>query len=90
MTTESTKSTARRNIIISGSSRGIGAEVAKEFADKGDGVAIHYVKSADMADEVVHGLSGAGHMAVQADLMKADEIMSKLRHQRVHSNSSFV
>jgi 3-oxoacyl-[acyl-carrier protein] reductase len=76
MTTESTTSTARRNVLITGSSRGIGAAVAMEFAERGDRIAIHYVKSADLANEVVRGLPGEGHMAVQADLMKADEIKS--------------
>jgi 3-oxoacyl-[acyl-carrier protein] reductase len=65
---------ARRSIFITGASRGIGAAIAREFADLGDRVAIHYGQSEELAKEVLVSLKGSGHIAVQADLRNADEI----------------
>jgi 3-oxoacyl-[acyl-carrier protein] reductase len=65
---------ARRSIFITGASRGIGAAIAREFADLGDRVAVHYGQSEELAKEVLASLAGSGHIAVQADLRKAGEI----------------
>ena len=64
----------RRSIFITGASRGIGAEIAREFADLGDRVAIHYGQSGELAKKVLVSLKGSGHIAVQADLRNAGEI----------------
>jgi 3-oxoacyl-[acyl-carrier protein] reductase len=64
----------RRSIFITGASRGIGAEIAREFADLGDRVAIHYGQSEELAKKVLLSLKGSGHITVQADLRNADEI----------------
>ncbi len=59
---------ARRGVLVTGASRGIGAVIARAFADLGDRVAVHYGSSADLAHEVVASLAGDGHVAVQADI----------------------
>lgn len=64
----------RRSIFITGASRGIGATIAREFAELGDRVAIHYGQSEELAKEVLVSLKGSGHIAVHADLRNADEI----------------
>ena len=58
----------KRTILITGGSRGIGAAIALEFAKAGDRVAIHYVSSKNVADNVLKTLSGDGHISAQADL----------------------
>ena len=63
-----------RGILVTGGSRGIGAAIARGFADRGDRVAVHYGSSADLAEEVAGSLAGAGHVSVQADLADPDAV----------------
>jgi len=59
---------ARRTVLITGASRGIGRAVARRFAAAGDRVAIHHRDSAKLAAELATDLPGAGHVIVQADI----------------------
>lgn len=65
--------TARR-ILVTGGSRGIGAEVCRAFAAQGDRVAVHFSASAGPAHEVLASLAGSGHIAVQADMRDPESI----------------
>jgi 3-oxoacyl-[acyl-carrier protein] reductase len=58
----------QRNVLITGGSRGIGAAVAREFANNNARVAVHYVSSDQDAESVVISLSGEGHVSARADL----------------------
>ena len=49
-----------RVVLVTGSSRGIGAEVAVKAAAEGASVAVHYVRSADAAGEVVERARSLG------------------------------
>jgi 3-oxoacyl-[acyl-carrier protein] reductase len=60
-----------RAILVTGASRGIGAAVARRFAEGGDRVAVHYGASRDRAEEVAASLPGEGHVVVGADLAVA-------------------
>lgn len=59
---------AHRRVLVTGSSRGIGAAVAQAFAARGDRVAVHYSSSPEAARTVRDSLVGAGHVIVGADL----------------------
>jgi 3-oxoacyl-[acyl-carrier protein] reductase len=59
--------------LVTGASRGIGRAVARAFADQGDRVAVHHRDSAQLAGDVVAGLAGGGHVAVQADLTDPED-----------------
>ena len=63
-----------KSAIVTGSSRGIGAEVAKTLAAQGAGVVINYRQKAPRANKVVAGIEAAGGraVAVGADLTSAE------------------
>lgn len=59
-----------RAAIVTGASRGIGAAIAKRFAQEGIAVIVNYARGKDAADEVVSAIEAAGGtaLAVQADI----------------------
>ena len=59
---------------MTGASRGIGRAIAARFAAGGDRVAVHHRDSAELAEQLVAGLPGAGHVVVQADLADPDGV----------------
>ena len=50
----------KRHVLITGGSRGIGAETVRVFARAGDFVSFFYKKNADAAEALIHCLSGQG------------------------------
>ena len=62
------KSGHGRAVLVTGASRGIGAAIARAFASVGDRVAVHYRRSAEVAEQVAASLAGDGHVVVSADL----------------------
>jgi 3-oxoacyl-[acyl-carrier protein] reductase len=65
---------AKRAVLVTGASRGIGRAVAQAFAELGDRVAVHHRDSAGLAQDVRAGLPGRGHTVVQADLADAGAV----------------
>src|SRR5262249_47679296 len=61
-------------VLVTGGSRGIGLAIVRAFADLGDRVAVHHRDSGRRAAEIVAGLPGAGHIAVQADLADPEAV----------------
>jgi 3-oxoacyl-[acyl-carrier protein] reductase len=65
----------RRGVLVTGASRGVGAEVARTFAGVcGDRVAIHCRGSRAEADAVRESLDGGGHVVVQGDLASPEDV----------------
>lgn len=62
--------------IVTGASKGIGAEIARQFGAEGASVVVNYASSKAGADKVVADIADKGGkaVAVQADLSKPSEI----------------
>ena len=63
-----------RTVLITGSSRGIGAETARLFAKKGYHVCINYNKSENAALALLDELKDYSVELVKADVSKSDEV----------------
>lgn len=70
------KTLDQKVILITGSSRGIGAAIAVKMADAGAKVIVNYAGSKEAAEEVVNQIKAAGGdaIALQADVSKSDEV----------------
>lgn len=61
-------------VLVTGASRGIGREVAKQFAERGATIAIHYNSNQTAAEATQVMLNGEGHIIVQANMDDPDGI----------------
>jgi 3-oxoacyl-[acyl-carrier protein] reductase len=59
---------------VTGGSRGIGAAIARAFAERGDRVAVHCRDALAVAEVVRDSLDGDGHIVVRADLAVPAEV----------------
>jgi len=74
-----------RAVLVTGSSRGLGAAIVARFAGSGDRVAVHHRDSAVEAERVRAGLPGDGHIVLKADMADAHAVreMVDLAAQRL-------
>ncbi|HZQ71194.1 MAG TPA: glucose 1-dehydrogenase [Terriglobales bacterium] len=70
------KKLSNKVAIVTGASKGIGAAIAKQFADEGAAVVVNYASSKAGADRVVAEITknGGKAIAVQADMSKQADI----------------
>jgi len=63
--------------VVTGASKGIGAEIARELAAAGASVVVNYATSRDSADKVVGGItrSGGKAVAIQGDIAQPRDIV---------------
>lgn len=72
-----------RSVLVTGSSRGIGAVTAQYLAEKGMRVAVTYGRSKEQAEKVYKNLSGEGHLLIpfnvsdEASIKEGFEILTK-------------
>ena len=64
-----------KTVLITGASRGIGAETARRFAKEGYNVVINYVKNKELAEKVAEDVASLGGtpLIVKADVSKDKE-----------------
>ncbi|MGN0470358.1 MAG: elongation factor P 5-aminopentanone reductase [Acutalibacteraceae bacterium] len=65
-----------RNVLVTGASRGIGAETARLFAENGDNVFINYNRSEKSAFELYNELKAKGYSVntIKADVSLSEEV----------------
>ena len=63
-----------RGVLVTGSSRGVGAATARAFAARGDRVVVHYRTAEDPARALLASLPGEGHALVRADVADPAEV----------------
>ena len=78
--------TETKTAIVTGSSRGIGAAIAKRLAKDGITVLVNYIGNADEADKVVKAIEAdAGRAAaIRADVSAPAEVASMFDHVVTH------
>ena len=69
-----------RRVLVTGGSRGIGAAVARVFAEDGDRVAVHYGRNRQAAQRTADELPGGVHLVVQAELADAEAVRAMVDH----------
>jgi 3-oxoacyl-[acyl-carrier protein] reductase len=63
-----------KKIVVTGSSRGIGAGIAQSLASLGAQVCVTYSRSKDKAEKVFSDLKGEGHLLLQIDTSNEESI----------------
>ena len=72
----------KKNVLITGSSRGIGAATAREFAKHGFNVVINYVSNQDAANDLKAELETNYHikaLVIKCDVSQEDEVKDMLK-----------
>jgi 3-oxoacyl-[acyl-carrier protein] reductase len=78
--------TGRSVALITGASRGIGAEIAATLASRGAAIAINYFQSAARAETLLNSIrkSGGEAFAVQADVRRSEDVHKMLDEVQSH------
>ena len=68
-----------KTVLVTGASRGIGRVIARQFAERGARVAVHYNHNQAAAEETYNSLPDGPHLLVQADLTDSTAVDRMVR-----------
>lgn len=77
-------------VLVTGSSRGLGAETAKAFGAEGAKVVVNYVNSEDLANEVVQEIGSDRAVAIKADVRNQAEVENMFQEAKDHFGKSIT
>lgn len=78
-----------QTVLITGASRGLGAEIAKTFSNEGANVVVNYVKSKEKAEQLVEEL-GENAVALQADIRDEEQVKEMVEKAKDHFQASIT
>lgn len=73
-----------KTILITGSSRGLGATIARTLATQGHNVIINYYKSKDLAKQLVREIGESQAIALPADITDRNQVDEMIAHATEH------
>ena len=73
-----------KTILITGSSRGLGATIARTLATQGHNVIINYFKSKDLAEQLVREIGESQAIALPADITDRNQVDEMIAHATEH------
>lgn len=73
-----------KTILITGSSRGLGATIARTLATQGHNVIINYFKSKDLAKQLVREIGESQSIAIPADITDRNQVDEMIAHATEH------
>lgn len=73
-----------RTVLVTGSSQGLGATIAKTLAAQGANVIVNYYKSKDAAEALVEEIGKEKAIALYADVTKRDEVEEMVKQGTEH------
>ena len=74
----------RKRVLVTGSSRGLGATTVKTLAEQGHNVVINYFQSESKAQQLVEEIGTDQAIAIQADVTKRDEVEALVQKASQH------
>lgn len=69
----------QKTVLVTGSSRGLGAVIAKQFGEKGYKVVVNYFKSEEKALKVVEEIGEGNAIAIQADVRNKQQVEAMVK-----------
>lgn len=71
-------------VLVTGSSRGLGAAIAKAFGREGAKVVVNYVRNKDKAEQVVEEIGNEKAITIQADVRNEAEVRNMFLEAKEH------